>query len=198
MAKNHLLGSRVLRSDEAETMVETLAGSQSLLVAFSPDAKTVEVLNFKMMRPTDNANISQKYDEEGRRNIRALVTRNSYPGSMVIDGAGDVYMFEQNAERVLLFDHGKGWPLAIPLDDPRSIKVLNILDQNRSSSQATNPSNGLPRQRGTGIAHQDGYDVGHLNRKRPLINAYDYDDCTHHVSDGFSFNKHLTKYARHF
>jgi hypothetical protein len=58
-------------------------------------------------------------------------------------------------------------------------------------------SRGLPKQRGTGVSHQSGYDVGHLNRKRPLVDLYQYEDCTHHVSDGFSFGQHLTKFARH-
>lgn len=55
----------------------------------------------------------------------------------------------------------------------------------------------LPRQNGSGMSHQNGYDLVPTTRKRPLIDNYEYDDCSHHVSDGFSFGLHLTKYARH-
>jgi hypothetical protein len=64
---------------------------------------------------------------------------------------------------------------------------------------ATAALNGFGRtsQGGSGMSHQNGYDLVPTTRKRPLIDNYEYDDCSHHVSDGFSFGQHLTKYARH-
>jgi hypothetical protein len=64
---------------------------------------------------------------------------------------------------------------------------------------ATAALNGFPKtsQDGKGMSHQNGYDLVPTTRKRPLIDNYEYYDCSHHVSDGFSFGQHLTKYARH-
>ena len=53
-------------------------------------------------------------------------------------------------------------------------------------------------QSGLGVAHINDYSMSHLVRKRPLTDLYAYDDCQHHISDGFQFNQHLTKRSRHF
>jgi myosin heavy subunit len=57
---------------------------------------------------------------------------------------------------------------------------------------------GINRQVGQGLGHQNDYNLSHLSRKRPITDLYDYEDCYHHVSDGFSLAPHLSKYSRHF
>ena len=152
--------------------------------------------------PAGYSNARAKMETLRKAGHRLLIRKRD--GQIFVDTSSFLKMdgsLEVIQSPLLALDLGSYYKLTDPirpsparkLSRPTPTKNLTDID----GPQNDNPSRGLPTQRGTGNSHQNDYALSHLHRKRPLIDAYDYDDCNHHVSDGFSFGQHLTKYARH-
>ena len=134
----------------------------------------------RLLTTDDLTGIDSRYRTAGRNKIlelirdpnNAVTVSKSFGIVRVLDAAGNVSFIDYD---------GKFTPVVDGIRD----RIKSFVGR------------GLSRQSGSGASHQNGYDLVQSSRKRPLIDIYDYADCSHHVSDGFSFGQHLTKYVRH-